>query len=131
MIDMLLGSFHKLLAKDVVLHHIVFLLAGIVMSYNCICPYLAGCLLMMEVSTPFLNYFILFRNRLGCRHWSVKVSFTLLGLTFVPGRLVIMPYVVYEFGSAVLDTEASPLATVHRLGLGLACLCLFAAAVTQ
>lgn len=61
--DILISFTHGLLAVDHFVHHVAFVLAGLVIRGQCILPFNAALLLSMEVSTPFLNCLLFFRHR--------------------------------------------------------------------
>lgn len=95
--DIFLGLATKLIQFDMIVHHVLFILFTFAVTYNCFMVYLAGALLLMEVSTMFLNVFSFFRNRLGYEHWLVRLSFGGFVVTFVALRLVFTPIVCIRF----------------------------------
>mmetsp|Transcript_28780 Transcript_28780/g.66896 ORF Transcript_28780/g.66896 Transcript_28780/m.66896 type:complete len:401 (+) Transcript_28780:53-1255(+) len=115
--DLAIGIVHRLLALDMVIHHVVFVVACLIITYDCFATYLAGVLLLMEVSTVFLNYFSFFRNRLGYEDWTVKLSFGLFAGCFILFRLLAVPYITYLFASAMLRADAGMLQQVSRAHL--------------
>lgn len=108
LMDVIVGFGHGTLKSDMVAHHVLFIFFGTMVFYNCFGQYLVGCMLLMEVSTVFLNYFSFFRNRVGFEdHWTIAASFGLFALAFVAFRLVALVYVGFRFIAAVLGFEGA------------------------
>eukprot|EP00439_Symbiodinium_sp_Y106_P063481 s394_g9.t2 len=63
MADLIVLFLHRLATLDYVVHHIAFLAAGLIIRSNCMLPLNAAILMSMEVSTPFLNWVMIFRHR--------------------------------------------------------------------
>mmetsp|Transcript_24749 Transcript_24749/g.45358 ORF Transcript_24749/g.45358 Transcript_24749/m.45358 type:complete len:334 (+) Transcript_24749:100-1101(+) len=61
--DVIVSLVHRLASWDYVLHHVVFLLAALIIRAHCILPLNSAMLLAMETSTPFLNFVMLLRHR--------------------------------------------------------------------
>ncbi|CAE8671109.1 unnamed protein product, partial [Polarella glacialis] len=95
--DLMVGISYNVITTDIVLHHSGFIVFVVLITYNCFAAYLAGCFLLMEVSTLFLNSYSFFRNRLGYSHWFVKSSFGAFSVTFISFRMVIGLYVGVKF----------------------------------
>merc|ERR1711862_49136 len=89
--DVLVSSVHQLGTWDHYVHHVLFILVCCCVIYNCFLAFLAGASLLMEISTPFLNFFTFFRNRegFGCSHWSVVWAFLLFAVNFIIFRIIV------------------------------------------
>jgi len=92
-IDLIICALTRFLMWDILIHHMLFIFFSLAVSFNCFAFYLAGMLLLMEVSTVFLNHFTYFRNRLGYDHWTVQLSFGLFALTFMIFRLAALMWI--------------------------------------
>lgn len=90
--DSIISIVHRLSTWDFVVHHIAFLAAGLIIRGHCMLPYNAAILLSMEVSTPFLNVMLLFRNRGEKYQGIVQVTGIIFVVTFVLFRLVLNTY---------------------------------------
>jgi hypothetical protein len=102
--DMFLSLAHGLAGVDTVIHHVVFATAGMIMRGHCMLMFNAAMLMAMEVSTPFLNYFLLVRHR--------GETFAIEVIVF--GSLFFLLYIVWRIG---LNTYATVyLWTVHLKG---------------
>merc|ERR1712039_506899 len=92
-VDTFVTFYRRAMTVDYFLHHMVFIFFCLMIQYDCFAPYVAGWLLVMEISTIFLNGFTYWRNRLGYDHIIVKVSFLLFGFSFMCVRLVGTTYI--------------------------------------
>lgn len=61
--DSILMAVHGWCAPDYVIHHILFIAAGLIIRGHCMLRCNGGILLSLEATTPFLNTAIFFRNR--------------------------------------------------------------------
>ena len=97
--DMLIVSIHRIGGWDNLIHHVIFISFCIIVTYGCFAAYLAGVMMLMEISTVFLNYFSFFRNRTGFGSESVSVlaSFLAFAVTFLLFRLVLFTQIAVEF----------------------------------
>jgi len=130
LVDTLVTIFRKAMTVDYFLHHVVFCFFCLLIQYDCFAPYLAGYLLIMEISTIFLNGFSFFRNRLGYGHWLVKAFFLLFGISFLFCRLVGTTYIAAYFCREVLGQHV-PWRGIPRWHLWLLCVALVAAVAIQ
>jgi len=99
--DVVVILIHKLAKMDMLVHHALFISFCAVVQYHCMLGYLAGWMMLMELSTIFLNVYSFFRNRLGNGHWIVKGAFLCFAVTYMALRVVGMGYVVIIFISAL------------------------------
>lgn len=90
--DLFISIIHGQATADYVVHHVVFILAGLILRGNCMLPYSAAILLAMEASTPFLNLFLLLRHRGPAYQTLVKVNAFIFVTLFVVFRLVLNTY---------------------------------------
>lgn len=91
-VDIIVSFIHGLATKDFVVHHIAFIVCGVIIRGNCMMLYNSTVLMAMEASTPFLNIMLFYRNRgsqYGMRVASCGAIFFVL---FVIFRLVINTY---------------------------------------
>jgi len=102
--DILVSSIHGLMTWDLLIHHTAFLCAGIIIRGHCILPFNASVLMSMEVSTPFLNYMLLVRNRGEQYQLVTKVCGAMFFATFVCLRIALNTYGVF-----VLWKSAAPM----------------------
>jgi len=115
---------------DYFAHHMVFLFFCVMIQYDCFAPYLAGWLIVMEISTIFLNGFVYWRNRLGYEHPVVKSFFIVFGLTFFTFRLAGTTYITICWVVAIF-TNSTPFAGVPSWHLYVLCLTLVGAVALQ
>mmetsp|Transcript_49449 Transcript_49449/g.115630 ORF Transcript_49449/g.115630 Transcript_49449/m.115630 type:complete len:329 (-) Transcript_49449:19-1005(-) len=80
--DVIVTCVHRLGSWDYVLHHVVFLLAALIIRVHCILPLNSAMLLAMETSTPFLNFVMLLRHRPLESSW-LSTALVPAGLLFV------------------------------------------------
>jgi hypothetical protein len=93
--DLVTGILHQSTGAQMIAHHCAFITVGLIIRGHCMLPYSSAALMAMEVSTPFLNVFNVFRNR-GERYAKLaKVSSIIFIVTFVIFRLLVNPYSVY------------------------------------
>eukprot|EP00929_Paragymnodinium_shiwhaense_P074967 TRINITY_DN38338_c0_g1_i1.p1 TRINITY_DN38338_c0_g1~~TRINITY_DN38338_c0_g1_i1.p1 ORF type:complete len:407 (+),score=83.28 TRINITY_DN38338_c0_g1_i1:100-1320(+) len=111
-VDTIIGTLARVIQPDILVHHTLFIFFCLAVQYNCFAIYLAGMLLLMEVSTIFLNYFTYFRNRLGLEHWTVGLSFVLFALSFIYFRLVVLMWVgswfLWDLAAGHMDLSEVP-----------------------
>jgi len=129
-VDTFVALYREAMTPDYFAHHCVFVFFCLLIQYDCFAPYLAAFLLMMEMSTIFLNGFSFTRNRLGYDHWVVKVFFLLFATTFILCRLVGTTYIACYFSHTVLFDRV-PFTGIPRWHLNVICLALMAAVAIQ
>ena len=81
------GSLHGLHGKVMIIHHLIYICAGLLIRSNCCMQLYASMLMAQETSSIFLQAFTFLRHRCEERHWSIVLSFSLFALTFVIYRL--------------------------------------------
>merc|ERR1712130_890541 len=64
-VDGILAFFHGLAGIDYMVHHVAFIVAGVLIRGHCMLPFNAAILMSMEVSNIFLNWMMFFRHREG------------------------------------------------------------------
>lgn len=103
--DLIVALRHGLAAWDYLIHHAIFIFAAQMIRGYCMLPFNAAILMAMEVSTPFLNYYIYFRNRQGWNKTYVTIASHLFAATFFTFRVLINTYGAYylwrEFKTAM------------------------------
>mmetsp|Transcript_97131 Transcript_97131/g.302944 ORF Transcript_97131/g.302944 Transcript_97131/m.302944 type:complete len:276 (-) Transcript_97131:179-1006(-) len=90
-LDAVLQLIHNILTVEEALHHAVFFAAGWLIRSNCVLPLNAAFLMAMEVSTPFLNYYLFFRGRYPFRN-DVNAAKTAFGVLFLVFRMILNTY---------------------------------------
>lgn len=90
--DVVVCSVHRLWTLDYFLHHVAFIIAGVIIRSHCMLNYTASMLLAMEASTPFLNFMLFFRNRGQRFQFHVTVSGGVFFILFVLLRLILNTY---------------------------------------
>jgi len=130
LVDTLITLYRKEMTVDYFLHHLVFGFFCVVIQYHCFAPYLAGWLLIMELSTIFLNGFSFFRNRLGYDHFLVKAFFLLFASSFLVCRILGMTYIAGSFILVVFRQDV-PFAGIPRWHLYTLVVALVGAVVLQ
>jgi len=88
--DIFISVVHGPITLDYMAHHLIFLVAGLIMRGNCMLPFNAAILLSMEASTPFLNLLLLVRHRTAT--WLPKLAGVLFTICFVFFRLFLNVY---------------------------------------
>merc|ERR1719220_2306939 len=87
---------HGFATPDYIAHHVGFIVAGGFLRAHCFLYYEALILLSMEVSTPFLNVFLVLRHRGDKYQPAAKVCGMSFLLTYVFFRLILNVYGVYK-----------------------------------
>jgi len=90
--DVIISAIYRLATVDYIIHHIAFISAGCIIRSHCMMPFNAAILMSMEISTPFLNYATLMRNRSERRDWVVIASGVTFAFLFFVFRLVLNTY---------------------------------------
>eukprot|EP00927_Polykrikos_kofoidii_P018425 TRINITY_DN18537_c0_g1_i2.p1 TRINITY_DN18537_c0_g1~~TRINITY_DN18537_c0_g1_i2.p1 ORF type:complete len:301 (-),score=40.34 TRINITY_DN18537_c0_g1_i2:248-1150(-) len=103
--DVVVISLHSLAKSDMLIHHAIFFSFCTLVQYNCFLGYLAGWMMLMEISTIFLNYFSFFRNRLGLDSKTVQATFAIFSATYLVLRVFCMGNVV-RFYAVNMFSEA-------------------------
>ncbi|CAE8651817.1 unnamed protein product [Polarella glacialis] len=99
--DLGISLVHGLATADFIVHHIVFVSAGMIIRGWCVLPFNAAMLLAMEVSTPSLNYLVFFRHRGEAYESAVKKH----GIVFV------VLYIIFRLG---VNSYGAVLLWIHR-----------------
>jgi len=83
---------HGTASTQQMVHHVAFFGAGFIIRGHCLLPFSAAALMSMEISTPFLNFLMIFRNR-GPRYArAVQIAtYFFVGL-FIVFRLLLNTY---------------------------------------
>lgn len=130
LVDTVVTCVRKDMTLDYFAHHVVFCFFCLLITYDCFAAYLAGWLLIMEISTIFLNGFSFFRNRLGYDHWLVKGFFGIFFISFLLFRLVGITYIAAYFSNEVYKGRVL-FQGIPRWHLWLVCVALVAAVGIQ
>eukprot|EP00927_Polykrikos_kofoidii_P030824 TRINITY_DN26527_c0_g2_i1.p1 TRINITY_DN26527_c0_g2~~TRINITY_DN26527_c0_g2_i1.p1 ORF type:complete len:348 (-),score=49.52 TRINITY_DN26527_c0_g2_i1:67-1110(-) len=94
--DTIISSVHGLgMSLDYIVHHVAFVMAGVLIRSHCLIPYNSSILLSMEVSTPFLNYMLFFRHRGDRYRVSVYASGAIFFVLFLCVRIALNAYGVF------------------------------------
>lgn len=99
--DLVLSVLHGYASLDHVVHHLAFVTAGLIIRWHCMLPFNAAALLSMEVSTPFLNFALLYRHR--GQEFALPVR--------AAGVLFVALYVVFRLG---VNSYAAIVLWLHR-----------------
>jgi len=131
--DLIASSAFRLISYDMVAHHIIFIMVSLIITFNCFGALLAGTLLLMEASTPFLNFFLYFRHRSGWgpQNKLVEMSFYLFAICFVVFRLILFPLVCGYFFYHLAKKDTPVNLEVLPASLGVIGLCLVLAIAVQ
>jgi len=129
--DLVVGLPLKLLGTDMVIHHTIFIVVSLIITFNCFGALLAGTLLLMEASTPFLNFFLYFRHRWGYDSKSVELSFYFFALCYLVFRLILFPIVCIYFFYHLLEQDTPMNSEVLPVNIGVIGLCLSLAVIVQ
>lgn len=84
--DIIISLVHGLAELDYIVHHMAFVCAGAIIRSNCMLPLNASILLAMEISTPCLNWVLIFRHREGYSN-STMVASILFTVSFLVTRV--------------------------------------------
>jgi len=95
-VDLVLQARHGMLEWDGAVHHGIFVMAGWLIRRHCMMPFNAAVLMLMELSTPFLNYYLFFRSRYPYAS-SVNSAKSLFCFTFFVVRILINSYGAFLF----------------------------------
>lgn len=94
-VDLVIALRHSLASWDYIIHHAIFIFAGQMIRGYCMMPFNAAMLMAMETSTPFLNYYLYFRNRQGYNKKYVEIASHLFAGSFFVFRVGINTYGAY------------------------------------
>eukprot|EP00933_Yihiella_yeosuensis_P008073 TRINITY_DN113365_c0_g1_i1.p1 TRINITY_DN113365_c0_g1~~TRINITY_DN113365_c0_g1_i1.p1 ORF type:complete len:289 (+),score=14.41 TRINITY_DN113365_c0_g1_i1:100-966(+) len=98
-----------------VFHHLIFIAWTILVMYDCFLQYVSASMILLEISTVFLNYYSFFRNRQGIvPQWTVTCSFVLFSISYIVFRIVFLGYLLFILGQAILEGSVA----WHRAGVG-------------
>ena len=88
--DLLLSLVHRMMDKMMLVHHIIFLGMCLTHFWPPVGPGYSGSVMMaQEMSTPFLNLFLLSRGFFGDRATPTVIAFVIFGLLFFIFRVVL------------------------------------------
>jgi hypothetical protein len=90
-VDLFVALIHGLAGIEYIIHHMAFIVAGILLRSNCMLPFNAAILISMEISNLPLNYMCFFRHREGFDQ-SVKISSVLFVISFFAFRILFNTY---------------------------------------
>jgi len=130
LVDTLVTFARRSMTADYFAHHVVFCSFCLLIQYDCYAPYLASWLLLMEVSTIFLNGFSFLRHRLGYGHNLVKAFFIAFSTSFMVCRLFGTTYIAISFTTEVYRGEVLFIG-IPRWRLQFVCAALMAAIAIQ
>lgn len=111
------------------LHHAIFIAVSLIIRGNCFFAGYAAVLLSQELSTVFLNFWLLFRHRLGNSHTLIKLDFAAFSVAFFIFRGCIATFCTFHFlyfallrsGGSLVDFAKVPEWQVYTLA-GMLCL---------
>lgn len=101
-VDTVLMVAHGFVTREILLHHAIFGAVCYFLLTTCSTPFVAAALLSQELSTPFLNVFLLLREFKGMGYMPTQVVFVLFALTFFATRVCINGYATCLYVSEVL-----------------------------
>lgn len=90
--DVVVCAVHRLLTVDYLVHHLAFIVAGVIIRSHCMLSYNASILLAMEASTPFLNFMLFFRHRGPRFQLRVTACGGVFFMLFILLRLILNTY---------------------------------------
>lgn len=90
-LDTVLIFLHKLAEKpmEMIVHHAIFAAVCSIMFRGCSAPLVGAALIAQELSTPFLNVFLLLRGFRGLESLVTQLAFACFALTFYAVRAVL------------------------------------------
>eukprot|EP00931_Biecheleriopsis_adriatica_P050228 TRINITY_DN29070_c0_g1_i1.p1 TRINITY_DN29070_c0_g1~~TRINITY_DN29070_c0_g1_i1.p1 ORF type:complete len:293 (-),score=31.31 TRINITY_DN29070_c0_g1_i1:86-943(-) len=103
--DLIAGFLHGLHQQGNAVHHLVFIAFTTLIMYNCFLAFPALTLLLMETSTPFLNYYTFWRNRVASSDITVSIAVVLFGGLFFVCRIVCLCGITIYFGRLLYHNE--------------------------
>ena len=86
-VDFVLIALHKMGDAETFFHHILFGSVCYVMFRGCTAPFVGAALIAQELSTPFLNSFLLLRGYRGLSSAITQLVFALFAVTFFVFRV--------------------------------------------
>ena len=96
--DLILGPFHKTMDKSMLVHHIIFIAMCLTHFWPPVGPGYNGSVMMaQEISTPFLDVFLLCRGFLGDRSMATQVTFVIFFLFFFVFRVIFNTVVTFYY----------------------------------
>mmetsp|Transcript_96582 Transcript_96582/g.268458 ORF Transcript_96582/g.268458 Transcript_96582/m.268458 type:complete len:300 (-) Transcript_96582:206-1105(-) len=90
--DVGISGLHGLVTPDLLVHHVAFISAGLIIRGHCMLPLNAAILLAMEASTPFLNLMLFFRRRGDSFKSMVQANGIAFVVLFIVFRLILNTY---------------------------------------
>lgn len=94
--DLVIMCVHGFITWDYIVHHFCFIAVGLIIRCNCILPFEAAILMAMEVSTPFLNYLLIYRNRGEGYYINLMIAGGLFSALFVATRICLNSWGLVE-----------------------------------
>ena len=86
-VDLFIILIHNLGNLETFLHHSIFGLISYIMFNSCSAPFIGACLVTQELSTPFLNVFMLLRGYCGMNYIVTQLAFVLFIIMFFIFRI--------------------------------------------
>jgi hypothetical protein len=90
--DVFTSVVHRIATVQQIVHHVAFIIAGCIIRGSCLLPFSSAVLMSMEVSTPFLNFLMLFRHRGDRYSWAVNISQVCFIVLFLIFRIGLNSY---------------------------------------
>lgn len=106
-VDTALVLLHGMMDKETAIHHAIFAFVCGLMFYDCATPLLGAVLLGQEISTPFLNVFLLLRGFRGTDGVTIA-AFLCFAIAFYFGRVFLNSAVVFLFVREVYYSLSGP-----------------------
>lgn len=127
--DLILGLLHKTLDSMMICHHVIFLFMCLTHFWPPVGPGYSGSVMMaQEISTPFLNIFLLCRGFTNDKSLVTKISFYTFFAIFVTFRVIFNTVVTCDYfaelyreittGESGFEKSMSWLAIISVLVLG-------------
>jgi len=95
--DLVLGIVHRLHSQGNAIHHVVFLIFAYLLARICCIQLISATMAMMELSTPFLNYYSFWKHRLGKKNVTVRLAMATFAILFLIFRIIVVFIVLGHF----------------------------------
>merc|ERR1719517_73132 len=86
---------HGFASVDYIFHHVCFIIAGLIIRSSCMLPFNAAVMMAMEITTPLLNFGLLYRHR-GLSICAAAVSGSFFLFFYIALRLVLNSWAAVE-----------------------------------
>ena len=109
--DTVIMLVHGFQSKEMLLHHAIFAGVSYFLLFKCSTPLVAAALLGQELSTPFLNIFLILRGFKGMGSMWTQLAFLCFAPTFYATRIFINGYTTMLYLREVVRSYGAPAAS--------------------